>query len=79
MKDIYGDEITCIDDWSDTPCKGETLLRESLSGTGTPIARCDAHWAARLDREAEIRSRYPEHAPADFDPYYAGERWDDDY
>jgi hypothetical protein len=28
---------------------------------------------------AAARARYPVHAPADFDPTYAGERWDDDY
>ena len=38
--------------------------------TGTPNAR--------LDREDEIRRRYPQHQPADFDPTYAGERWDED-
>lgn len=60
-------------------CNGETLPRMSLSGTGKPIVRCDTHWGLRLQLEDEINRRYPTQAPADFDPMYAGERWDDDY
>jgi hypothetical protein len=30
-------------------------------------------------KHAETRRRYPSSAPADFDPSYAGERWDEDY
>lgn len=44
--------------------------------------RCDGHYDAYVERVQprmdEIRRRYPEHAPADFDPAYAGERWDED-
>jgi hypothetical protein len=57
-------------------CKGETIPRESLSGTGTTIARCDYHWDQRLIFEKELLYRYPYNAPADFDPSYAGESWD---
>lgn len=60
-------------------CQGEVAYRESLSGTGTPISRCDGHWSARLKLQDELNHRYPTHAPADFDPMYAGERWDEDY
>ena len=45
--------------------------------------RCENHYveyAARVDpKHAETRRRYPVSAPADFDPSYAGERWDEDY
>jgi hypothetical protein len=44
--------------------------------------RCEKHYveyAERMDAvHAETRRRYPRSAPADFDPAYAGERWDDD-
>jgi hypothetical protein len=53
--------------------------RASLSGTGTPIARCDKHWSKRLDRQEEIRKDYPDSPvpPSWFDPSYAGESWDE--
>lgn len=60
-------------------CLGVTEYRESLSGTGTPIPRCDHHWAERLDEQDLINERYPTFAPSDFDPTYAGERWEEDY
>jgi hypothetical protein len=64
-----------------SPCRGPVEYRESLTGTGTPIPRCDYHWNLRLDREDEHRRIYPDSpiAPAWFDPEAAGERWDDDY
>jgi hypothetical protein len=60
-------------------CKGPIEYRESLSGTGISYPRCDFHWDMRLDLQDQINDRYPYHQPADFDPTYAGERWDDDY
>jgi hypothetical protein len=78
MYDEHGEiDRDCID--GPDECKGQTLYRESLSGTGTPIPRCDKHWHKRLDLQDEINQRYPEHAPSDFDPSYAGESWDEDY
>lgn len=53
--------------------------RYALSATGRSFPRCDRHWAERLEVQRGIEERYPYHQPADFDPYYAGERWDDDY
>ncbi|MBY6438129.1 hypothetical protein HQ602_17280 [Rhodococcus kroppenstedtii] len=61
-----------------TPCHGTVEPRMSLSGSGMPFSRCDRHWNDRLDREEEVRRRYPQRQPADFDPTYAGERWDED-
>ena len=60
-------------------CKEPIEYRESLSGTGISYPRCDFHWDMRLDIQDQINDRYPYHQPADFDPTYAGERWDDDY
>lgn len=71
--------MRCLEDDGPTACAGAIELRESLSGTGTLIARCDTHWWKRLDTQREIDARYPAHAPADFDPLYAGEHWDEDY
>ena len=72
----------CSDDHFGT-CSGEISLYESLSGSGERYPRCEKHYkmyAARVGPEIRfIRERYPYHAPADFDPYYAGEMWDDDY
>lgn len=68
----------CLDDHKGD-CKGPVEYRPSLSGTGTAIPRCDKHWEDRLDEQDRINERYPDQQPADFDPYYAGERWDDDY
>jgi hypothetical protein len=68
--------ITCTADGPD--CTGAVEYRHPLSGTGRAHPRCDKHWQDRLDLEDGIRRRYPETAPAGFDPAYAGERWDED-
>lgn len=59
-------------------CAGAVEYRPSLSGTGLSIARCGGHWTQRLEQEQELKRRYPEQAPPDFDPMYAGERWNED-
>lgn len=72
--------IECLDDRGDATCEGSVEYRFPLSGTGKSFARCDKHWSIRLDLDQQLRERYPEQAPADFDPSYAGERWsEDDY
>jgi hypothetical protein len=70
-----------FDDCLDGPveCQGAVEYRYALSGTGKSYPRCDRHWSERVLRQEEIDRRYPTHAPSDFDPAYAGERWDDDY
>lgn len=73
------DDVTCIDSHGAIDCTGTVEYRFPLSGTGKAFPRCDKHWGERLDRQRDINSRYPTHAPSDFDPSYAGERWDDDY
>lgn len=63
----------------DGDCEGEVEYRFALSATGVSYPRCDKHWAERLEVQRGIEERYPHHQPADFDPSYAGERWDDEY
>lgn len=73
-----GDELACLDE-RDSQCIGTVHMRESLSGTGTPIPRCDGHWEKRLKWQEEHDRKYPDSdmPPAWFDPTYAGESWDD--
>jgi hypothetical protein len=60
-------------------CRGPVTGRPSYGGTGTTIYECDKHMDESAERDQALRERYPEHAPADFDPAYAGESWDEDY
>jgi hypothetical protein len=44
--------------------------------------RCENHYGIYAEvmdaKHAETRRRYPRQAPPDFDPTYAGERWDEE-
>jgi len=40
--------------------------------------RCRHHQDIRLRQAEETMRKYPINAPADFDPMYAGERWDEE-
>lgn len=73
--------LECLDDYGEGTCHGPVEYRMALSATGVSYPRCEKHWGERLDKQEEINSRYPDSPipPADFDPMYAGERWDDDY
>lgn len=73
------DEILECLNAHDGQCSGDIEYRYALSGTGISYPRCDKHWDDRCERQDEINRRYPHHAPSDFDPMYAGERWDEDY
>lgn len=75
------EELECLDapDRHGITCRGPVEYRYPLSGTGRSFPRCEAHWEWRLDEDQRIRERYPVLQPSDFDPGYAGERWDDDY
>jgi len=78
------DTPECLDrhDQANDPCTGATEYRFPLSGTGKPYPRCEGHWEKRLEKQEEINRRYAPFSdvpPADFDPLYAGERWNDDY
>lgn len=74
------DPYACIDGPHD--CTGEVFARNSLSGSGMSFYRCDGHYSSYVARTQpkidDINRRYPAQAPADFDPTYAGERWDED-
>ena len=71
------DDPTCLNAGPD--CSGTVEYRMPLSGTGQAFPRCDAHWAKRLDEQQRITHKYGgASAPRDFDPSYAGERWDED-
>lgn len=71
----------CIDSHL-SPCRGKVAERYSLSGSGMRFSRCDGHYDDYVTRTQpridEIYRRYPAVAPDDFDPSYAGERWDED-
>ena len=80
LLDEYGDPVECLDAGPDPDeCEGPIEYRMALSGTGISYPRCEKHWHERCVKQDEINARYPYHQPADFDPLYAGERWDDDY
>lgn len=68
--------LECLDGPND--CEGAVEYRMALSGTGRSFPRCDKHWSDRLDVQEGINRRYPVTAPSDFDPYYAGESWDEE-
>lgn len=57
-------------------CSGDLEVYQSLT---CYITRCAHHADLAEQRRLNINRRYPVMAPADFDPDYAGERWDDDY
>ena len=69
----------CIEHHTDE-CGGVVEFRESLTGTGTPIPRCDNHWDKRLAWQERHDQRYPDTdtPPSWFDPAYAGETWNEE-
>lgn len=80
---IYGlvpvEKPICLEYNPDDPdCDGEVHYRMALSVTGRSFPRCEKHWQIRLDFEQETNRKYPTLQPRDFDPSYAGERWDED-
>jgi hypothetical protein len=77
--EMADETIECLDDYGDGTCEGAVEYRMPLSGTGMSFPRCEKHWKERLETQQGINERYPVHAPSDFDPAYAGERWDDEY
>ncbi len=74
------ESVVCLDDHGDGTCEGTVLFRLPLTESGRSFPRCAYHWNARLDEQERISERYPDSdvPPADFDPAYAGERWDED-
>lgn len=75
------EDLHCVDSGLDSSCGGdrtEYCFGYGLKGSYT---RCGVHFAAYMERAEKINRRYPDSPipPADFDPTYAGERWNDDY
>ena len=70
------DQPRCLNASAD--CSGPVEYRDPLSGTSHAFPRCDYHWERRLQEQERIQRKYPVNAPADFDPLYAGERWDEE-
>lgn len=73
------EQLECLEDYGKGTCVGMVAYRISLSPTGRSFPRCDGHWEKRLLEQEGIDRRYPVMQPSNFDPAYAGERWDDDY
>lgn len=74
-------EPTCIDSTGTRgDCEGKVEYRTPLSPSGKSFPRCDKHWELRLKKQEALNRRYPDSPtpPADFDPLYAGESWDED-
>lgn len=72
--------LECLDDYGDGTCAGAVEYRMALSATGRSFPRCEKHWGDRVEKQEGIQRRYGgAAAPRDFDPAYAGERWDEDY
>jgi hypothetical protein len=72
-------ELKCLEDYGEGTCEGQVQMR-LRSSDWKSFPRCDKHWAKRVQTEQKINSRYGGScAPRDFDPGYAGERWEDDY
>jgi len=73
--------VECLESYQGE-CAGTVEYRFPLSGTGRSFPRCDKHWGERLDKQEQINQRYghPDSSvpPADFDPTYAGERWEEE-
>lgn len=76
--DFPVDDPRCLDDNDNGTCRGPVEYRMPLSGTGRSFPRCAAHWGKRLDLQDRINRRYPTHAPRDWSPLDAGERWNED-
>lgn len=72
------EQLKCLEDRGEGTCAGKVEYRFALSSTGRSFPRCDYHWEKRLNVQEEINRKYPTHQPADFDPLYAGERWDEE-
>lgn len=74
------DDGECLD--GSEGCEGDVSGYLALSGSGERYPRCARHQDLHVERLQpqidEINRRYPERAPADFDPYFAGEAWDPD-
>jgi hypothetical protein len=75
-----GNYIECLE--GPNGCHGEVAEYPALSGSGMVYGRCEFHYESYVSRVQpridDINRRYPRTAPRDFDPAFAGERWNDE-
>jgi hypothetical protein len=70
--------MECLDDYQGD-CQGPVgYFSNPYSDSFKSWPRCEHHFDIFVDRQREIAQRYPFNAPSDFDPLYAGERWEED-
>lgn len=70
--------LECLDDYSGD-CAGPIEYHSNpYSDSYKAWPRCEKHYLDYIERMQDIAQRYPVNAPSDFDPLYAGERWEDD-
>lgn len=72
------EKLECVQSFNEQGCRGGVQYRTPLSATGRSYPRCDRHWDARLQLEAELNQRYPATPPPDWSPLDAGEAWDEE-
>jgi len=76
--DEYGDPVACLDGHGNGEgCSGPVEWWMTPS-TWKSWPRCTKHGERRMEQDEQTRQRYPTMEPSDFDPSYAGERWNDD-
>jgi len=69
--------LECLD--GPEGCDGPVEYRTTPDRTDfRHFPRCEAHFQRRLDQAEETMRKYPTLQPTDFDPSYAGERWEED-
>ena len=70
--------MDCMDDHKGD-CAGPVEMR-LRSSDWKEFPRCDRHAEAWFAEQERIQRTYGGvSAPSDFDPYYAGEQWGEDY
>jgi hypothetical protein len=67
----------CLQEGPDCQGKVEYHLNPDRDDFKT-FPRCEFHQQKRLEAAEETRRKYPVIQPQDFDPTYAGERWDEE-
>lgn len=77
-QDYEGCNPECLDGHNED-CEGPVEYHQNpYSYSFRAWPRCNKHYLDYVARQQDIAQRYPHNAPSDFDPMYAGERWEDD-
>ena len=70
--------MKCIDEYR-SDCAGEVEYRlVEVSVNLQTYPRCAKHFKEHVERADRAAQRYPQQQPQDFDPAYAGERWEEE-